>query len=146
MGETSDRRIISRAPVLIEDTWKSRVAIRVRSSHCEERPGARRDLHHYLLSNAQEVKWRYLHVEVCCLSALAALGLIVGGASAQSKMDCGKAYKGVWDKLKREEFAKISDQQLADVNRLALRAYDACQAGDEQTAIGLFEEGCLIDQ
>jgi hypothetical protein len=74
----------------------------------------------------------------------AALGLIVGGASAQSKMDCGKAYKGVWDKLKREEYAKISDQQLADVNRLALRAYDACQAGDEQTAIGLFERVALL--
>jgi hypothetical protein len=60
------------------------------------------------------------------LSAWRTLGLIVGGASAQSKMDCGKAYKSVWDKLKREENAKISDQQLADVNRLALRAYDAC--------------------
>jgi hypothetical protein len=73
------------------------------------------------------------------LIGFAAISLIVGGASAQSKMDCGKAYKGVWDKLKREEYAKISDQRLADVNRLALRAYDACQAGDEQTAIGLFE-------
>jgi hypothetical protein len=78
------------------------------------------------------------------LIGFAALGLIVGGASAQSKMDCGKAYKGVWDKLKREEFARISDQQLADVNRLALRAYDACQAGDEQTAIGLFERVALL--
>jgi hypothetical protein len=57
------------------------------------------------------------------LVGLATLGLIVGGASAQSKMDCGKAYKS---ELKREENAKISDQQLADVNRLALRAYDAC--------------------
>ena len=78
------------------------------------------------------------------LIGLAALGLLVGGASAQSKMDCGKAYKGVWDKLKREEYAKILDQQLADVNRLALRAYDACQAGDEQTAIGLFERVALL--
>ena len=78
------------------------------------------------------------------LIVFAALGLILGGASAQSKMDCGKAYKGVWGKLKREEHAKISDQQLADVNRLALRAYDACQAGDEQTAIGLFQRVALL--
>jgi hypothetical protein len=78
------------------------------------------------------------------LIGFAALGLIVGGVSAQSKMDCGKAYKSVWDKLKREENAKISDQQLADVNRLALRAYDACQAGDEQTALGLFERVALL--
>ena len=73
-----------------------------------------------------------------------ALGLIAGGASAQSKMDCGQAYKGVWDKLKRQEHTKISDQQLADVNRLALRAYDACQAGDEQIAISLFERVALL--
>jgi hypothetical protein len=78
------------------------------------------------------------------LVGFATLGPIVGGASAQSKMDCGKAYKGVWDKLKREEYAKISDQQLADVNRLALRAYDACQAGDAQTALGLFERVALL--
>jgi hypothetical protein len=78
------------------------------------------------------------------LIGFAALGLIVGGVSAQSKMDCGKAYKSVWDKLKREENAKISDQQLADVNRLALRAYDACQAGDEQTALGLFERVAFL--
>ena len=61
------------------------------------------------------------------LIGIAALALRVGGASAQSRMDCGNAYKGVWDKLKGGEYAKISDQQLADVNRLALRAYDACQ-------------------
>jgi hypothetical protein len=78
------------------------------------------------------------------LIGFVALGLMVGAAFAQSKMDCGKAYKGVWDKLKREEYAKISDQQLADVNRLALRAYDACQAGDEQTAINLFERVALL--
>jgi hypothetical protein len=78
------------------------------------------------------------------LIGIAALALIVGGASAQSRMDCGNAYKGVWDKLKGGEYAKISDQQLADVNRLALRAYDACQAGDEQTAIGLFERVALL--
>jgi hypothetical protein len=78
------------------------------------------------------------------LTGFAALGLIVGGASAQSKMDCGKAYKSVLEKLKRQEYAKISDQQLADVNRLALRAYDACQAGDEQTALGLFERVALL--
>jgi hypothetical protein len=78
------------------------------------------------------------------LIGFAALALMAGGASAQSKMDCGKAYRSAWDKLRGREYAKISDQQLADVNRLALRAYDACQAGDEQTAIGLFERVALL--
>ena len=60
-------------------------------------------------------------------------------AIAQGKMDCGNAYKGFWDKLEREKYAKISPEQLAGVSRLALRAYDACQAGDEQDARALFD-------
>ena len=58
---------------------------------------------------------------------------------AQDKLDCGKAYKGFWEKLDREKYAKISPEQLAGVSRMALRAYDACQAGDEQDARALFE-------
>ena len=54
-------------------------------------------------------------------------------------MDCGKAYKGFWEKLEREKYAKISPEQLAGVSRLALRAYDACQAGDELDAKALFD-------
>jgi hypothetical protein len=58
---------------------------------------------------------------------------------AQDKMDCGRAYKSFWDKLERDKYAKISPEQLAGVSRMALRAYDACQAGDEQDAKALFE-------
>ena len=39
----------------------------------------------------------------------------------------------------RERFAKIAAEQLAGVSRMALRAYDACQAGDEQDAKELFD-------
>ena len=67
-----------------------------------------------------------------------ALGLMAGAVSAQGKMDCGKAYKGFWDKLEREKYAKISPEQLAGVSRMALRAYDACQAGDELDADAVF--------
>jgi hypothetical protein len=73
------------------------------------------------------------------LIGLVALGLLAGVASAQGKMDCGKAYKGFWEKLDREKYAKISAEQLAGVSRMALRAYDACQAGDELEAKELFE-------
>jgi hypothetical protein len=68
-----------------------------------------------------------------------ALGLMAGAVAAQGKMDCGKAYKGFWEKLEREKYAKISPEQLAGVSRMALRAYDACQAGDEADARALFE-------
>lgn len=73
------------------------------------------------------------------LIGLAALGTMAGAAAAQGKLDCGKAYKDVWERLDRERFAKISPEQLAGVNRMALRAFDACEAGDEQDAKALFE-------
>jgi hypothetical protein len=65
--------------------------------------------------------------------------LAAPAAFAQGKMDCGKAYKGFWEKLDREKYATISPEQLAGVSRMALRAYDACQAGDELDARALFE-------
>ena len=73
-------------------------------------------------------------------TAFVALAVLASPAAmAQGKMDCGKAYKGFFEKLDREKYAKISPEQLAGVSRLALRAYDACQAGDEQDAKELFE-------
>ena len=72
--------------------------------------------------------------------ALAVLATPAGMAIAQGKMDCGKAYKGFWDKIEREKYAKITPEQLAGVSRMALRAYDACQAGDELDAKALFDK------
>jgi hypothetical protein len=74
------------------------------------------------------------------LIGLVALGVMVGTASAQTKMDCSRLYKDFWEKLDREKFARISSEQLAGVSRMALRAYDACQAGDEQDAKELFDK------
>jgi hypothetical protein len=73
------------------------------------------------------------------LMGLVALGMMAGAVAAQGKMDCGKAYKGFWEKIEREKYAKISAEQLAGVSRMALRAYDACQAGDELEAKELFQ-------
>jgi len=73
-------------------------------------------------------------------SAFVALAVLAAPvAIAQGKLDCGKAYEGFWDKLEREKYSKISPEQLAGVSRMALRAYDACQAGDDQDARALFE-------
>jgi len=73
------------------------------------------------------------------LLGLVALGLLAGPALAQTKMDCSRLYKDFWEKLDREKFAKLSAEELAGVSRMALRAYDACQAGDEQDARELFD-------
>ena len=73
-------------------------------------------------------------------SALIACAMFAAPAAiAQGKMDCGKAYKDFWERLDRERYAKITPEQLAGVSRMALRAYDACQAGDELEAKELFE-------
>jgi hypothetical protein len=75
-------------------------------------------------------------------SALAAcLALVVVWQSppqVHGAMDCGRLYKGFWEMRDPGKYARISPEQLAGISRLALRAYDACQAGDEQDAGSLF--------
>jgi hypothetical protein len=73
------------------------------------------------------------------LVGLAALGLMAGAVAAQGKMDCSAAYKGFMDKFQQDQTATMGGDQLANVHRLALRAYDACQAGDEFNARQLFD-------
>jgi hypothetical protein len=78
-------------------------------------------------------------------SALAAsLVLAVGWLNYQqptsqvhAKMDCGKLYKDFWEKRDPQSYARISAEQLAGLSRMVLRAYDACQAGDELDAKAL---------
>jgi anti-sigma-K factor RskA len=48
-------------------------------------------------------------------------------------MSCGALYKDFWQKFDRKKFSEISAMQLAGASRMALRAYDACEAGDAQT-------------
>jgi hypothetical protein len=76
---------------------------------------------------------------VLALAMLASPALVAGPALAQTKMDCSRLYKDFWEKFDRERYAKVSAEQLAGVSRLALRAYDACQAGDELDAKALFD-------
>jgi hypothetical protein len=54
-------------------------------------------------------------------------------------MDCSRLYKDFWAKRDRDTYARLSPEQLAGVSRMALRAYDACEAGDEQDAKALFD-------
>ena len=81
-------------------------------------------------------------------SALAAcLALVIGwlnydpqpGPTRYARMECSKLYKEFWEKRDPQSYARISPEQLAGVSRMALRAYDACEAGDEQDAKALFD-------
>ena len=68
-----------------------------------------------------------------------ALGLAAGAASAQAKLDCGKAYKGFWDKIGAREYAKNSTEAAGRRKPHGAAHLDACQAGDDQDARALFE-------
>jgi hypothetical protein len=71
------------------------------------------------------------------LAAVAAAALS-GPAMAAN---CAKDYKDFWEKFDRSRYAKMSAEQIADLNRTALRGYDACTAGDERfTADNFFKK------
>lgn len=61
-----------------------------------------------------------------------------GPATQLAAMDCNRLYKDFWANFTRERLANIPAEQLAGVSRMTLRAYDACQAGDEGDANVLF--------
>jgi hypothetical protein len=74
------------------------------------------------------------------LIGIAALGVIAGAASAQGKMDCAALYKGALEKFHKDKAAGMPADKIANVNRIALRAYDACSAGDEFNARTFFQQ------
>jgi anti-sigma-K factor RskA len=93
-------------------------------------------------------RWVRLAVSAGALAACLALAIAAWFLYAQpdkpksevhaAAMDCGGLYKNFWGNLDREKYARIPAEQLAGVSRMALRAYDACQAGDQLDATSLF--------
>jgi anti-sigma-K factor RskA len=61
------------------------------------------------------------------------------GPELHARMDCNGLYKDFWLKRDSQTYARLSPEQLAGVSRMALRAYDACTAGDDQDAKALFD-------
>ena len=55
-------------------------------------------------------------------------------------MDCGAMYKSALEKFHKEKAAGLPAEKIADANRIALRAYDACSAGDEFNAKTFFDQ------
>jgi hypothetical protein len=88
-------------------------------------------------------RWVAFATGACCALA-ASLVLAVGWLTYQqptslvhAKMDCGKLYKDFWEQRDPQSYARTSPEQLAGISRMVLRAYDACQAGDELDAKAL---------
>ena len=90
--------------------------------------------------------WKRIAIGASALAACLALaiGWVIHTQPGRSPkhvatMDCSRLYKEFWGKLENDNYARISAEQLAGVSRMTLRAYDACQAGDELDANALFK-------
>jgi hypothetical protein len=71
------------------------------------------------------------------------LAILAAGAlsTPASATDCGKDYKDFMTNSNRDKLAAMSGEDIADLNRTALRGYDACTAGDERfTAENFFRK------
>ncbi len=73
---------------------------------------------------------------VIAISAL----LMLGTAPAHAKVDCNKDFTDFWKRINLEGHQKLEGAKLADVQRNALRGYDACQAGDSITPRGIWDK------
>jgi opacity protein-like surface antigen len=68
------------------------------------------------------------------------LALLSAGALSAPALaaDCAKQYKDFWTNIDREAFARLSPEQMVDLNRTTLRVYDGCTSGDERFTAGNF--------
>jgi hypothetical protein len=83
---------------------------------------------------------RWALVAASALAACLGLAVVLNDRAdppVHAKLDCGKLYKDFWQTRDPQSYARISPEQLAGISRMVLRAYDACQAGDEQDARAL---------
>ncbi len=79
-------------------------------------------------------------------TALAIAAVAAFAASpAHAASDCLAKYEDFWDKI-NQYGAKLSTETLVDVNRNALRAFQACQSGDEATFGGFWEKMSLYGE
>ena len=62
--------------------------------------------------------------------AIVAVVTVAASASAQ-KLNCEADYRAFWERMAIGA-KQLSGKQLADINRVAVRGYDACTSGDER--------------
>lgn len=70
--------------------------------------------------------------------ALAVAALVAISAPAVANPNCAKDYKDFWSQFNGGPAKDLSGEQLAIVGRQALRAFDACSAGDEAGSKSIF--------
>ena len=70
----------------------------------------------------------------------AALAFCALTTPAFAAIDCASEYRSFWDKFNNGPAKQLTAEQLAIVNRQALRAFDGCNAGDENTTRSIFQK------
>jgi len=71
--------------------------------------------------------------------ALAFAALAFAAIPASANTNCAKSYKDFWDQFNTGPAKSLTGEQHAIVSRQALRAFDACSAGDEANAKSIFD-------
>jgi anti-sigma-K factor RskA len=117
--------------------------ILARLSHESATPGRMADVVPF---RARQARQRRLATGVSALAACLALALVwfehtqpVPPGTRPASVSCGTRYKDFWEQFDRQKYARVSAEQLAGLSRMALRAYDACEAGDDQDARAVFD-------
>ena len=64
--------------------------------------------------------------------------LLVLFALPAAAADCAKDYKAFWDQFNTGPAKDLAGDKYAIVSRQALRAFDACSAGDEASSKSIF--------
>lgn len=74
-------------------------------------------------------------------AALAAAAIAASAASPvfAERVDCTANYREFWDAMQRYGNAKPSTEDLVATQRMGLRAFDACQSGDESNFSNFWE-------
>ncbi len=74
-------------------------------------------------------------------TALAAfLALAVSATASSAATNCNTNFDEFWEKMRQYGNAKLSTDAVVGLNRMAIRAFDACQAGDAFNANTFFEK------
>lgn len=72
--------------------------------------------------------------------AAAILAVTFAANPAHAGSGCLAKYESFWDKLSQYGEAKLSTETLVALNRKGLRAFDACQSGDEANFSGFWDK------
>lgn len=74
-------------------------------------------------------------------SMIAAAALLVAGiAPAHAKLDCNKEFQDFYLRIHGSGAAQLGGDKLAEISRQSVRAYDACQSGDDITPRGIWDK------